>query len=579
MVRRGDAAALVLAALGLALPACRDNRVPGGDDETEGGTEDGSATMTETSPGSTTGETDSDTEGETEGSSDTDDDPQDVHPSPGGVRRLLAHQYVDSVAYLLGDAAAASADPPNDPSVGYFDAMATLSSVPAPADVELYEGSSTEIADAAVGDLGRLATFAPCVESSTNNDCYVEVAEDFGRVAWRRPLAQAEVDRLVAIARDAREWDEGVFTTGLQYMITAILQSPYFLYIVEVGGDPDDNGVRELDGYELVTRASFFLTGRTPTVERLDEAEAGAFDSDEGVRALAADLAQGNRARATVGRFFGEYLKVRGVTSKGKDPELFPWFGDELKDAMLEETLLLVEDIVFERGAPVTELFTADYTFVNDELAALYGLPAPGGWDMVDFPAGQDRSGVLTQAGWLTMMSHTNVNSPTRRGLWVQEQLLCEEVPLPPPRVNPEPVVPEEGVTLREALQQHVADPSCAACHALIDPIGFAFEHFDPTGQYRTLDNDLPIDASGSVGGIGDFDGAAEMMALVAADERLPRCLVDQVYTQGLGWVPEEQAPALDDVGLAYSDAGAQYTQLLVELVASPVFRRVDEPK
>jgi len=566
-------------ALALTLTGCSDPVANGDTDDSAGTGAEGS-----------TGDDSAASEGSTGGSSSASADessgstgeppPAESVPPPGGVRRLLAHQYVESVRLLLGDAAAEAAAPPDDPVIGNYDAMGTLVSAPAPADVEFYESSSMAIAEAALEDPSTLAVTVPCVvDGPFDEDCYDDVARRFGRLAWRRPLNNAEVGRLRNIGLMAQDWDEGEFMTGVQYMLTAILQSPHFLYIVEIG-QPGEGDYLELDGYELATRLSFFLAGRTPDAAALDLAADGELDSDEGARSLAESLLTQPEARHAVERFYGEYLTVRNLPSKSKDPDLFPAFGEDLKAAMLEETMRLVENVVFEDEDSVLTLFDSDTTFVNDDLAALYGVDAPGGWEQVTLPASQGRAGVLTHASWLTMMSHTNVNSPTRRGLFVMEKLLCNEIPLPPPNVNPQPVEPQEGQTLRESLSQHMSDPSCASCHALTDPIGFAFEHFDPTGAFRTQDNSKPVDATGEVVGIGSFDGAAELATLIAGDSRLPGCMVDNVYTQSLGFVPDDgQVPALEAVTETFSSDGLRMKQMLVELTSSPIFRQVDQAK
>jgi hypothetical protein len=281
-----------------------------------------------------------------------------------------------------------------------------------------------------------------------------------------------------------------------------------------------------------------------------------------------------------VGRFFGELLTVRNLPSKGKDAALFPMFSATLAASMLTETERLVDEVVFEADGSVLRLFDTRQTFVDDRLATLYGMGpvAPGQWLQVDLPP--ERAGVLSLSGWLTMSSHNTVNSPTRRGLFVMEQLLCNDVPLPPPRVNPEPVVPEEGQTLRESLQQHMEDPACSGCHALTDPIGFGFEHFDPVGAFQAEDNGKPVDATGTLPGSGAFDGAAELADLLVDDPRLGRCLVDKVYAGNLGFVPEASMdPALDVVGDAFATGDHNMKLLLVELTGSPMFRLVDEPK
>ncbi len=574
-MRRRSAWALALSLGLIGASGCRDDLVEGADDDT--GSTGTSAANDDETPADSTGGTDEPepTAGDT---NDTDDPEEEAVPPPGGVRRLLSHQYVSSIYYLLGAHAAVVATPPPDPSLGTFDALATLTSVPSVPDLESYEDSSHAVAETAVLHSQRLAQFVPCVADGPFDDsCYETMARDFGRVAWRRPLTDAQVERLVLVATNAREWGADEFMVGVQYMLTAILQSPYFLYLVEVGEPGDD--YRELNGYELATRMSFFLSGRTPEIGMLDRAEAGELDSDEGVRALAWDLLERPQSRDTVGRLFAELLTVRHLASKGKDPELFPTFSPQLAASMLEETRLLVDDVVFTQDQSILRLFDSDHTFIDDELAALYGYePVGGGWTEVPLPAG--RAGVLSLSGWLSMSSHNTVNSPTRRGLYVMEQLLCNEVPLPPPRVNPAPIEPSEGQTLRESLSQHMEDPACAGCHTLTDPIGFGFEHLNPIGAWQALDNGQPVDASGTLPGVGDYYGADELAALLVDTPALPRCLVDKVYAGGLGFVPNSDLePALDDVNVAFVEADHNLKQLLVELTTSPVFRLVDEPK
>lgn len=563
--RRRGAWSIALSLGLVAASGCRDQPRGGGD-----GTDSTGATDTDPLSADTT-------EGETDPTGETEEPPPDSVPPPGGLRRLLAHQYVASVEYLLGPEAAAATTAPLDPSLGTFDALATLSSVPSVLDIENYEGSSRRAAAIAVDDPERLAQFVPCVTEGPHDDgCYESLARDFGRVAWRRRPTDAQVDRLVAVAREAREWGDGEFMSGVEYMLVAILQSPYFLYLVEVG-EPAD-AYRELSGEELATRMSLFLLGRTPSRGVLDRAERGDLDTDQGVRDLAWELLEDPRARDTVGRFFGELLTVRDLPSKGKDPELFPMFSESLAAAMIEETRRLVDEVVFEEEGSVLRLFDADHTFVDDELAALYGYGPVGEWTRVELPEG--RAGVLSLSGWLTMSSHNTVNSPTRRGLFVMEQLLCTELPPPPPRVNPEPIEPQPGQTLRESLQQHMEDPACNDCHALTDTIGFGFEHLDPVGAWQDLDNGQPIDASGSLPGVGEFYGADELADLLVTTPALSRCLVDKVYAANLGFVPGSgMSPALDAVDASFVASDHDLKHMLVELTASPVFRLVDEPK
>jgi hypothetical protein len=581
MLRRSTPDVPTPAVLAAALLIAACNGGGGGGDD---GTSDSNDTTSASDPTAV-----SDTTDDTSSATNVDDtgtdtgEPQDVTPAPGGLRRLLAHQYVASVELLLGPEAAAAALPPLDPSLGGFDSIAAAELSLSPPDVEQYERSATAIAEAAIENPEVLGQSVPCLAGIEPPDsCFVELARDFGELAWRRPLTDEEIDAYSGVGIAARaELGDGDVMVGAQYMLIALLQSPRFIYIVEIGTAQDD-GPRELNQYELATRLSFFLTGRTPTASLLSRAADGELDED-GLRDAAWELLDDPRARNVVARFYDELLTIRDLPTKGKDPELFPQFGEALAASMLEETHRLIEDIVFEQDASVLDLVDADYTFVDDELAALYGVPAPdpGVWAQVQLPAEQNRAGVLTHASVLSMFAHGDLNSPTRRGLFVQEQLLCNEIPPTPPEVVP--VLPdvEEPMSLRDRLElYHLTVENCAGCHLQMDPIGFAYEHFDPIGAFRTEDNGFPIDSAAEIDGIGEFANAAELATLVRDDPRLPRCLVNQVYTASLGFPQTDlQAPALDDIGATFVSSDHNMRALLVELATSPLFRLVDEPK
>jgi hypothetical protein len=578
--RTGPGAARGLLAVALAIAGCGDD-AGGGDDD-----DDGSSGPSDTGlVDDTAGDDDVDpTEADSSGST-TDGPGTDVIPPPGGLRRVLSHQYVSTVEMLLGPEAAAAALPPLDPSLGGFDSIAAIESSLSPPDVAQYEESAKAIAEAAIAHPTSLAFTVPCITADpAPADCYTTLARDFGRLAWRRTLTDEEIAPLVAIANEARTWDDGRFMTGVEYMLVALLQSPRFLYIVEVGTPSEDGGPRLLTDAELATRMAFFLIGRGPDVTLLDRAENGMLTTPEQIRTTAGQLLDMTHARPTLSRFYGEYLTIRDLPHKGKDPELFPGFDVDLANAMIEETHRLVEEIVFEQDANVLDLYDSPTTFVNDRLAALYGInpPAPGEWIETPLPSSQHRAGVFTHASWLAMMSHGELNSPTRRGLFLQEQVLCNEIPPVPPDVNPMLSPPPEGMSLREWLEQiHQENgDSCGGCHAQFDPMGFAFENFDPIGAYRTMDNGVPVDASGNVGGIGEWSNPEELIGFIRADVRTSGCLVKQVWVNALGFSDvEDQYPALMELDASFAESDFRMRALLAELTASDVFRHVGEPK
>ena len=561
---------MLTAALGLS--GCRDDATPG-----QGGTDDAGD---ETGPGDD-GESGMDDGADDTGTDSGGEEPA-IEPPPGGMRRLLSHEYLASVELLLGPEAAAAALPPADGTVGGYDAVAAVELPLAPVAVEDYERSAAAVAEAAAAAPETIAQTVPCVTAGQGDDCYGTLVTDLGRLLWRRTLVDAEIDGLVAFAEQARDWGEGDFIVGVQYVIAAMLQSPNFVYVVEVGEPDPDGGPRRLTGPELATRMSLFLLGRTPDATLLDIADSGELDDPDGLRDVAWQLVDTPEAVAQVDRFYNALLELRDLEDKGKDTELFPVWDEFTAASMREETLRLVRHLVFEEDGDVLDMLDADYTFVDPRLAAIYGIESPGpNWTQTTLPAEQERLGILTHPSFLAAQSYTRRNSPTRRGLFVQTRLLCQPIAPPPPRVNPEPPEPMEGVTFREQLEaQTSADPLCGACHELMDPVGFAFEHFDPLGQRRELDQGLPIDASGSVPGLGEFGGAADLAGLLRDDPRVPQCLVDNLFSHTLGvsetWM---YGDGLDALGEMFTADGHRFRGLMVELVSSPLFARVEEPR
>jgi len=575
-VRSGWSRTTFLAAgFGLILPACGDDGGGGGgsEDGTGGGSaDDGGGTADD--GGTADGGTADDTGG--------DDAVGDIEPVPGGMRRLLSTEYVNSVELMLGVEAAAAADPPDDVAQGGWDAVGNAVLSLAAEPVEDYEFTGTQIAIATVANRATLAATVPCVtEGSADSSCYEAVATDLGRFAFRRDLTDDEVTALVEIAEEGRAFGEGDWGTGLKYELMAILQAPSFVYISEIGEETDGE-YRLLTGGELATRMSMFLLGRTPDLALLDAADAGELDTEDGIREWAEAMLASSEARVASENFFDEYLRLRFLATLPKSQDIFPAFSESLAASMRQETLLLVNDIVWQNDGDYRDLFDADYTYVDAELAALYGLPAPGGpgFERVDWPEGQGRAGVLSQASFLSLQSGPLHNSPTKRGKFVQSTLLCTVIEPPPPGTNVELPEAMPGETLREQLSVHMKEPSCAACHAVTDPPGFAFEFYDAIGRYRTMDNGGEIDASGSIEGLGEWNSAAELGTLIAESPKMSVCAVQNVIAGNLGFlVTPGIASGVLDLDAAFADADYSLQTMMVELAASPLFRYVDAPK
>jgi hypothetical protein len=510
-------------------------------------------------------------------------------PAPGGMRRILANEYTRSIGLVLGPEAAAAVETPVDIAQEGFDAIGATILAPSAEPIEIYERSADAVAEAVLANRATLAETASCVNGG-DDSCFTDVAEDVGRLLWRRPLEAAEVESLVAVADFAGNWAAqqdpplDAFDQALKYELMAMLESPNFLYIRGLGAPDPSTGYRRLDAFELATRLSFFLLGRTPDAALLDLAEGGGLETEEQIRAAAADMLASDEAKVSVEVFYEELLRLRFLATAPKNAMTFPTWTPELAEAMRQETLLLVNDLVWERDADIRELFDADYTFVNDALAGHYGITPPGsgeGFEKVDWPAVQNRAGFTSQGSFLALQSGPLRNSPTKRGKFVLQVILCTTVLPPPDDVVPElPEPPPGGASLQELLEMHMDDPACASCHAQTDPIGFGYEFFDAIGRYRPFDGMIEVDGSGAVDGLGEWTNAAELGAVLAADPRTGPCVVKSLLRGKIGHTETEgELPAINEVAAGFAEAGHSMQSLLVEMASHPLFRYVNEPR
>ncbi|HHH11930.1 MAG TPA: DUF1592 domain-containing protein [Sorangium sp.] len=511
---------------------------------------------------------------------------QPFTPAPLQMRRLLAQQYRGTIKQLFGPAAAAVAAPPNDASLNGFRSIAASQQALTEGLVSSYESSARAVATVAVADWAHIDALAGChPKPVADGSCMRRLVERLGRRMFRRPLTPDEVADYQALGVLATNRSRNYYT-GVRFVIIAMLQSPNFLFQVEVGREATDavggegqlSGTRTLTRYELASRLSFLLLDRGPDEALIAATEAGQLDTPAGVRAIAQQMLTSADASKAVRSFFREYLALDKLGTLAKDPVLFPQFNASLVAAMEDETLKLVEDVVFVRDAPVHELFTARYTFVNNALATLYHVkpPSGAGWRRAELPPEQGRIGILGHASILAQQAHPTATSATRRGLFIMERFLCTSMPPPPPNVVPELPPSSLAPTLRERLAVHLSDPGCRACHHQSDNLGLALETFDAIGAYRKEENGAPIDVSGNTAPLGAFDGLAGMAPRLASSEEVMRCIVKQVYRNASGRVESQRdTAALNNLHARFRDGGYRFKQLLIELVSSPAFRTI----
>ena len=496
-----------------------------------------------------------------------------VAAAPSPLRRLTNEEYDNSVRDLLGDTARpAQSFPPDEETAGFE----TNSVSPVtPALVERYLSAAEAVS---AGAAGRLDVLAPCPAGDAKDACAARFVERFGRGAFRRPLVERE--RAALLALYAGEAGRSSHERALQLVIEAVLQSPSFLYRVELVGAPGAAS-RPLSGYEVATRLSFFLWASTPDDALLDAASTGALDTADGVEAAARRLLRDPRAVDGVRSFHRQWLGLRELDTLSRDAHAHPGFTPSLRHAMSEETLRFASHATLAGGDVVKALLTGARSFVDPALARHYGLPPPeaAGFTLVDLPRGQ-RAGLLTHASVLTVHASAEDASPILRGKFVREKLLCQPVPPPPPNVAISLPKPNPTETKKERFARHRLAPSCASCHRMMDPIGFVFEHYDSTGAWRERDGASAVDAVGELTGAGDVDGAIDgapaLGERLAKSDRVRRCVATQWLRAALGRSERaEDAPSFDAAYESFSRSGFDARELVVAITRSDAFRHV----
>ena len=407
--------------------------------------------------------------------------------------------------------------------------------------------------------------------------CAREILSTLARRAWRRPVTAADVDGLFAFYREGRA--AGGFEAGVERAVRALLVSPDFLFrVVSEPADAVPGAPYRLRGLELASRISFFLWSSIPDDELLDVAVRGGLRDPEVVERQVRRMLADPRSEALAKNFAGQWLRLRNVSGALPSDVIFPDFGESLRQDFVRETELFFDSVI--RGdRSVTELLTADHTFLNERLARHYGVPGVYGSDFRRVTlTDPNRRGLLGQGSILTVTSYPDRTSPVGRGKWVLENVLGTPPPPPPPNVPELEPAGDAGKTLamRERMEQHRANPVCASCHRLMDPLGLALENFDAIGRWRGhMPGGTAIDASGAMPDGAPFDGPAELRGLLVRNpEQFVTVVTEKLLTYALGrGVEHYDAPAVREIVRAASEHDYGLASLIVGVVRSTPFQ------
>ena len=496
-----------------------------------------------------------------------------VEPAAPALRRLTEAQYHSAISDLLGPGLVMPSSLEPDVKVdGLLSVGASIAAV-SPWGVEQYEEAALDLVEQALESPEHRAVMLSCEPDGVDDPCVEQAVSDFALRAWRRPMTEGELDRILTVIEDI-----GVDTSldlGLLYGLGAMLQSPYFLYRSEHGLDPAGGALTD---YELATRLSFLLWNSIPDEELLLAAEAGELSTDAGLEAQALRMLEDERSVDGLRNLLTELYTLYELDDLDKDPLVFTHASSELGPDAREETLLVAEQLMLVEDGDYRELISSPRSIINPRLAALYGVRAPSadGFEEMEFEEDDGRRGLLGHASLLAQHSHATSSSATLRGKFIRTVLLCHEIPAPPGDVDTTiPEADSESPTLRDRIAVHLEDPSCAGCHELMDPMGLALENFDGIARWRDTENGVTIDASGELDGVA-WQTPWQLSGVLAEHPDLGPCFTENLYRYGVGHsLADGEKELAEWLAVEFEIADYSYRSLVLATVMSPGFRNV----
>lgn len=498
--------------------------------------------------------------------------------------RLTEQQYRNIISDLFGEHIIVS---------GRFDpilrqdglrAIGAAGSTISASSFDQFEKIARAIADQVVSE-GNRSLYLPCEPADPQGpdaECARSFLEPVGRFLYRRPLAEQELEAVVALANRASEQLTD-FHEGLAFGLTSLLVNPNFLFVVESATDsPGADGRATLTAHARAARLSFFLWNTTPDEALLASAESGELLTDAGLSAQVDRMLRSPRLREGIASLFTDMLHLDEFEHLEKEPSIYPAMNPQAIEDARTQLLLTIQNHLLDADADYRTLFTTRDTFINGSLGRVYRAPVaePAVWSPYRFADTEKRGGIQTLAGFVALHSHPGRSSPTIRGKAVRELLLCQTVPDPPGDVDFSLFNAQEtqDMTARERLAAHNAVPSCAGCHKITDGIGLSLENYDGAGQYRVRDNGHVIDASGKLDGM-DYEDPLGLGEALKENPAVPTCLVEQTVAYGLGRAPgRSEHEWLEYLAREFEEADYRFLPLLRSIVSSENFYAVKAP-
>ncbi|MCB2107451.1 MAG: DUF1592 domain-containing protein [Rhodobacteraceae bacterium] len=505
-----------------------------------------------------------------------------VAGGPPTARLISNDQYHNAVSYIFGSDIAISV---KFPPMARTDGLVALGAAQAQitnSALELYDQAAREIAAQVTSQAHRdyLLNCAPA--QAPDEACAKNILARYGRLLFRRALTDVEMADFLAKTRESIA-ATGDFYAGIATGLSGLMISPQFIFLIEeTEPDPKSSGKLRLAGSSVATRLSLLLWDAPPDDELLAAAENGELYTEKGIAAQVDRMLVSPRLEKGVRSFFTDMMIFEKFDTLTKDPVIYPAFTSKVAGDAMEETLLTLIDHLIVRNEDYRDIFTTRRTFINGDLGMIYRIPVqrPQAWQPYEFAPDSGRAGILTQLSFLSVYSHPGRSSPTIRGKGLREVFLCQIVPPPPPDVDFSgfEAAATTAKSMRERLEMHRTNPTCAGCHKITDPIGLSFENFDGSGAYRTTENGYEIDASGDLGGV-EFKDAIGLGQAMHDDPSSASCVVNRLFDYGRGYKTQpDDYDWLHHLDQEFAESGYRLPALLKSIATSQAFYAVSPP-